>query len=42
LYLWSIGGAEDANAEELGFGECFKAFLPKPTLMDDEAVSDWQ
>jgi hypothetical protein len=33
--LRSIGGAEYANAEELGFGECFKAFLPKPTLMDE-------
>ena len=45
LYLWSSGGAAyaEATAEEFGIAECFKAFLPKPTLiLDDQEVSDWR
>ena len=45
LYLWSRGGAEYARsvAVELGLEPCFKAFLPKPELLvDDAQVAAWQ
>ncbi len=45
LYLWSSGGAEYAerSAHELGIGECFVAFLPKPDVyVDDQSVRDWR
>jgi phosphoserine phosphatase len=45
LYCWSSGGAEYAkrSAEELGLGDCFTAFLPKPSLLlDDVRISGWR
>lgn len=45
LYCWSSGGAEYAKASafELGIGDCFIAFLPKPNfLIDDQPPSDWR
>ena len=45
LYLWSSGGADyaRASAEELGIGQYFQAFLPKPqAYIDDQAVADWR
>jgi predicted HAD superfamily phosphohydrolase YqeG len=45
LYCWSSGGAEYArrSAEELGLGDCFIAYLPKPhVLIDDVAVDKWK
>ena len=35
LYCWSAGGGEYAKqtAEELGIGDCFVAFLPKPNVV---------
>lgn len=38
LYCWSAGGGEYArrSAEELGFADCFAAFLPKPNVMIDD------
>jgi hypothetical protein len=37
LYLWSTGGAEYARgtAYELGIGDCFRGFLPKPQVIID-------
>lgn len=45
LYCWSSGGAEYARsaAEEVGLGDCFVAFLPKPqALLDDVSVGKWR
>ncbi len=45
LFLWSSGGADYArqSAVELGIGDCFDGFLPKPdTYIDDQAVSEWR
>jgi predicted HAD superfamily phosphohydrolase YqeG len=45
LYCWSTGGAEYAReaAHELGLGDCFVAFLPKPTvILDDQAPAEWR
>jgi phosphoglycolate phosphatase-like HAD superfamily hydrolase len=45
LYCWSSGGAAYARAaaEEVGLGDCFEAFLPKPhLLLDDVAVGHWR
>jgi hypothetical protein len=45
LYCWSSGGAEYAmrSANELGIGDCFVSFLPKPNvLIDDQSVADWR
>ena len=45
LYAWSTAGATYARhtAEELGIGECFAAFLPKPhAIVDDQQISDWR
>jgi len=45
LYCWSSGGAAYARsaAEEVGLGDCFEAFLPKPhLLLDDVSVSKWR
>lgn len=45
LYCWSSGGDAYArsSAEELGLGDCFRAFLPKPQiLLDDVQVGDWK
>jgi phosphoglycolate phosphatase-like HAD superfamily hydrolase len=45
LYCWSSGGAAyaRASAEEVGLGDCFEAFLPKPhLLLDDVRLSDWR
>lgn len=44
LYCWSSVGAEYAkdSATELGIQDCFVDFLPKPTLMiDDAEPHDW-
>ncbi|MFO0586415.1 MAG: DUF705 domain-containing protein [Polyangiaceae bacterium] len=44
LYCWSSGGAQYAeqSARELGIGDCFTGFLPKPNVaIDDVALSDW-
>ncbi|WP_224243090.1 hypothetical protein [Hyalangium gracile] len=44
LYCWSSGGAAYARsaAGELGLGDCFEAFLPKPQLMlDDVQLEKW-
>ncbi|MCA9644693.1 MAG: hypothetical protein KC492_28580 [Myxococcales bacterium] len=44
LYCWSSGGGEYArkSANELGLGHCFRAFLPKPNvLIDDAKPSGW-
>jgi hypothetical protein len=44
LYLWSTGGSTYARetATELGVGDCFVGFLPKPeVLIDDQLVTDW-
>ena len=41
----STAGAEYArkSAEELGIGDCFTAFLPKPHVMlDDQPVAEWR
>ena len=42
VILCSSGGADyaKASAQELGILDCFAAFLPKPTLIIDQAVSD--
>jgi hypothetical protein len=45
LYCWSTGGAEyaEATARELGIGECFHAFLPKPdVVIDDQPFAEWR
>ena len=45
LYCWSSGGAAYArsSAEEMGIGECFRGYVPKPQVMiDDQNVSDWR
>ena len=45
LYLWSSGGAEYAKtvAEQFGVSKLFQAFLPKPTiLVDDAQVETWR
>jgi hypothetical protein len=45
LYCWSSGGAKYARetAVELGIGDCFVGFLPKPGVMiDDQAPADWR
>jgi hypothetical protein len=45
LYAWSSGGAAYArqSAEELGIGDCFAAFLPKPqVLLDDQHITEWR
>ncbi|MGY2893080.1 hypothetical protein [Deinococcus sp. UYEF24] len=45
LYCWSSGGAEYArsSAEEMGIGDCFRGYLPKPQVMiDDQNVSEWR
>jgi hypothetical protein len=45
LYCWSSGGADyaRASAEELGLTDCFRAFLPKPSvLLDDVELSQWR
>ncbi len=45
LYCWSSGGAAYARAaaEEVGLGDCFEAFLPKPQLLlDDVSVGNWR
>lgn len=45
LYCWSSGGAAYARsaAEEVGVGDCFEAFLPKPhLLLDDVLVGSWR
>ena len=44
LYCWSTGGADYARrtAEELGLTECFRTFLPKPSLvLDDLGLATW-
>jgi len=44
LYCWSAGGADyaRATAEEVGLGEVFEAYLPKPrALIDDQRVEQW-
>lgn len=44
LYCWSSGGADYArdSAAEVGLGDCFRAFLPKPNLLlDDVDPSGW-
>jgi hypothetical protein len=42
LYRWSSGGAAYARAaaEEVGLGDCFEAFLPKPHLLLGEPPTD--
>jgi hypothetical protein len=45
LYAWSSGGGEYARtvAQELGLGDCFTAFLPKPHVMiDDQPPAEWR
>lgn len=45
LFCWSSGGADYArdSAFEVGLGDCFKAFLPKPNIiLDDQQISDWR
>jgi hypothetical protein len=45
LFCWSSGGAEYARtaAKEVGLGDCFEAFLPKPNLLlDDVSISKWR
>src|SRR5262245_4536499 len=45
LYCWSSGGAEYARevACELGIGQHFSAFLPKPNVViDDQDVQKWR
>ena len=45
LYCWSSGGAAYARlvANELGIGECFSGFLPKPHVMiDDQEINAWR
>jgi hypothetical protein len=45
LYCWSTGGADYAKAAatELGIGDCFVGFLPKPNvIIDDQDVSNWR
>lgn len=42
---WSSGGTGYARAaaEEVGLGDCFEAFLPKPhLLLDDVSVGNWR
>ncbi len=42
LYCWSRGGADYARsvAKELGIGDLFQAFLPKPDVMVDDAMEE--
>jgi hydroxymethylpyrimidine pyrophosphatase-like HAD family hydrolase len=45
MYLWSSGGADYCRntAVELGISDCFKGFLPKPTVyIDDQPVQEWR
>lgn len=45
LYAWSSGGADYARSstEELGIGDCFSAWLPKPDVfVDDVRIEDWR
>jgi len=45
LFLWSSGGAEYCmdTALELGIGDCFEGYLPKPTTyIDDQPVHEWR
>lgn len=45
LYCWSTGGADYARASaiEVGLGDCFRAFLPKPqVVIDDQALAEWR
>ena len=45
LTCWSSGGADYARevAEELGLGDCFVAYLTKPTvLIDDLVPGQWR
>lgn len=44
LYCWSAGGADYAreSAHEVGLGDVFEAFLPKPdVLLDDRHIATW-
>ncbi len=44
LYCWSSGGADYArlSAEEVGLGDCFITYLPKPhAMLDDVNVERW-
>ncbi|WP_374347377.1 DUF705 domain-containing protein [Chitinimonas sp.] len=45
LYLWSSGGADYCRqtAMELGLGDLFAGFLPKPTgYIDDQPMAEWR
>jgi cation transport ATPase len=45
LHCWSAGGAAYAEevATQLGLGDCFAGYLPKPHIMiDDQAAAEWR